>query len=269
MDALSHAWSGDQLYNGHPSTAIRSTTGAGKCGAENLRPTVTRGVLIDLVASEQRTLGPHEAVGPDALARALAGSSTALRPGDAVLIRTGWEEMVRDDPEAYFESEPGISVEAALWLAQQDIVLVGADNYAVEVQPSPPGTGFPAHQVLIRDFGVPLIEGMVLAELAAAGRPEFLLICVPNGVVGGTAAQVCPLAILLAAREEFSHAEHVHPGHGGSASRVRRSGPVHRPRHGRESHQGARLCELSRRCGDRRPVGGLLVRALAGSGRPG
>jgi kynurenine formamidase len=196
MDALSHAWSGDQLYNGHPSTAIRSTTGAGKCGAENLRPTVTRGVLIDLVASEQRRLGPHEAVGPDVLARALAESSTALQPGDAVLIRTGWEEMARDDPEAYFESEPGISAEAALWLAQQDIVLVGADNYAVEVQPSPPGTGFPAHQVLIRDFGVPLVEGMVLAELASAGRPEFLLVCVPNGVVGGTAAQVCPLAIL-------------------------------------------------------------------------
>jgi kynurenine formamidase len=196
IDALSHAWSGDLLYNGHPSTAIRSTTGAAKCGAENLRPVVTRGVLIDMVAQRGRGLTVGETIGADDLDRTLTAAGVSLRAGDAVLIRTGWEAMARSDPEACFEGEPGISADAALWLAARDVVLVGADNYAVEVQPSPPGTGFPAHQVLIRDHGIPLIEGLLLDELSGTGRAEFLLACVPSPVVGGTAAQVCPIAIL-------------------------------------------------------------------------
>lgn len=196
MDALSHAWYDDQLYNGFPSTTVRSTTGAGRCGAENLRPVVTRGVLIDMIAERQRRLEPGEAIGPDDLARALDQAGESVRAGDAVLIRTGWEDMARTNPRAYFEAEPGISAAAARWLAARDVVLVGSDNYAVEVQPSPPGTGFPVHQILIRDHGIPLIEGLVLAELSRSGRSEFLLVAAPNPVVGGTAAQVCPVAVL-------------------------------------------------------------------------
>ena len=192
VDALSHAWSDDQLYNGFPSTTVRSSTGAVRCGAEHLQPVVTRGVLIDMVAYRERRLAPGEAVSADDLARA----GPALQPGDAVLIRTGWAELADTDPRAYFEAEPGISAEAALWLARQDVVLVGSDNYAVEVQPSPPGTGFPAHQVLIRDHGIPLIEGLVLDTLAEADRHVFMLVSVPSPVVGGTAAQVCPIAVL-------------------------------------------------------------------------
>ena len=96
-----------------------------------------------------------------------------------MLIRTGWWEAHGPDSTdgTYFDGEPGITDDAAAWLAARDVALVGADNYAVEQQTDEPG--FPAHLVLLHQHGVPLIENLDLAGLAAAladtGRSTFLL----------------------------------------------------------------------------------------------
>jgi kynurenine formamidase len=95
-----------------------------------------------------------------------------------------------------FDTEPGIDADAALWLAEQQIAVLGADNFAVEVIPFAPGTVFPVHQRLIRDFGLPLLEGLVLQPLAATGRSEFLFAASPLPVVGGTGSPISPMAIL-------------------------------------------------------------------------
>lgn len=195
VDALAHAWSDDQLYNGFSGAGTRSTTGARHCGASRLPPLVTRGVLIDLVG-DGAGLEASRAVTAADLEDACDRSGVALRPGDAVLIRTGWLATCGDDPVTYFDNEPGIDTSAARWLAAADVAAVGADNYAVEVQPSEEGTMFPAHLVLLRDHGVPLLEGVVLEELAASGAREFCFIAAPLPLVGGTASPVCPLAVL-------------------------------------------------------------------------
>ena len=189
LDALSHAWTEDALYNGFSSHVVRSTTGAARLGAEQLRPTVTRGVLLDVAAS--RELDAGEAVTARDLQR--AAGDVVLEPGDAVLVRTGWLERGRDD---YFTGEPGIDVQAASWLADADVALVGCDNYAVEVQPSPPGTSFPVHLLLLHQHGVPLLEGVVLEELARTGRTTFLFVASPLPLVGSTAGPLCPVAVL-------------------------------------------------------------------------
>jgi len=195
LDALSHAWYDDQLYNGFSSNTVRSTTGAARCGAEHLRPVVTRGVLLD-VAARVKPWEAGEAVTADDLASAAASAGVELQPGDAVLVRTGWMGRTSSDPASYFAAEPGLDVSAARWLAAADVALVGADNYAVEAQPSAPGTAFPVHQLLIRDSGVPLLENAVLDELAETGQTTFLLIAAPLPVVGGTAGPVIPIAVL-------------------------------------------------------------------------
>jgi kynurenine formamidase len=74
--------------------------------------------------------------------------------------------------------------------------MVGADNYAVEVIPFPHGSVFPVHQRLIRDFGIPLLEGLVLAPLAEAGATEFLFIAAPLPIKGGTGSPLAPVAVL-------------------------------------------------------------------------
>jgi kynurenine formamidase len=111
--------------------------------------------------------------------------------GDIVLIRTGWAER-----PGVFDAEPGLNLEAALWLAEREIAVLGADNYAVEVLPFPTGTVFPVHQRLIRDFGIPLLEGLVLRALADTGRHEFMFAASPLPVVGGTGSPISPMAIL-------------------------------------------------------------------------
>ena len=58
VDALAHAWSGEELYNGHPAASIRSTNGAQRLGADKLRPVLTRGVLVDLVGGVRCHAGP-------------------------------------------------------------------------------------------------------------------------------------------------------------------------------------------------------------------
>jgi kynurenine formamidase len=52
------------------------------------------------------------------------------------------------------------------------------------------------HQRLIRDFGVPLLEGLLLAELASIGTSEFLFVATPLPIVGGTGSPACPVAII-------------------------------------------------------------------------
>lgn len=190
LDALSHAWTEDQLYNGFSSHLVRSTTGAARLGAEQLRPTVTRGVLLDVATSRELSAG--EAVTAQDLQR--AAGDVVLEPGDAVLVRTGWLERGTDDD--YFAGEPGIDTGAAAWLADADVALVGSDNYAIEVQPSPPGTSFPVHLLLLHRHGVPLLEGAVLDELAGTGRTTFLFVAAALPLVGSTAGPVCPVAVL-------------------------------------------------------------------------
>jgi len=48
-----------------------------------------------------------------------------IHPGDAVLIRTGWDKMW--DDKNYIEGSPYISRDAALWLFDRGIGLLGSD----------------------------------------------------------------------------------------------------------------------------------------------
>ena len=196
MDALAHVWYDDQLFNGHPSAGIRSTTGAQRCGAGELKPVVTRGLLLDVARVRSHLLGPGDAVTADDLRAAADAAGVEPEPGDAVLVHTGWLAACGKDMSVYYSAEPGIDQSAAQWLVDADVALVGADNYAIEVQPSSPGTSFPVHQLLLRDYGVPLVENLVLAELAAAGVGAFLFVAAALPLVGGTAGPVCPVAVL-------------------------------------------------------------------------
>jgi len=196
IDALCHAWCDDHLYNGFPGSTVRSTTRALRCGVEKMPPLVTRGVLLDVVKRLGAPAPSGHSIGRADLQGAAAQAGIALRDGDAVLIRTGWLES--QDPAAGidFNREPGIDVEAALWLAESGAAMVGADNFAIEVLPFPPGTVFPVHQRLIRDYGIPLLEGLVLRELAEAGATEFLFAATPLPITGATGSPVAPVAVL-------------------------------------------------------------------------
>ncbi len=194
IDALCHAWYDDALYNGFSGSGTRSTIGAAHCGIDKMGPVIGRGVLLDMFGLNGGRLADDMAIGRGMLQEAAGRVGAEPGRGDIVLIRTGWGEDVGS--EVSFETEPGLDVEAALWLAGCGVAAVGADNFAVEAIPFPAGTTFPVHQRLIRDYGIPLIEGLALRELAESGRASFLFAAMPLAVAGGTGSPVAPVAVV-------------------------------------------------------------------------
>lgn len=196
LDALGHAWYGDQLYNGYPEALVRSQ-GLRKLGIDKVPPLVTRGVLVDLPASMGvEILSAGYEITPDDIEKALDTAGVELMAGDAVLLRTGWKLMWSRDKDAYLGDRPGIGIAASEWLATKDVTLVGADNSGVEVIPWAPGTVCPVHQFLIRDCGVYLLEFLDLEELADLGATEFMFVAAPIAVRGGTGGPISPVAVL-------------------------------------------------------------------------
>jgi len=196
LDALCHAWYDDHLYNGFPQNATRSTSGAAHCGIDKFGPIVSRGILLDIVALKGAPLANGAAITRDDLQQAARKAGITPGTGDVVLIRTGWWETHEGQKNISFNAEPGLNLDAGLWLAEADVALIGADNFAIEQMPFPDGTVFPVHQRLIRDFGIPLLEGLVLKPLAETGRSEFLFAASPMPVTGGTGSPISPIAIL-------------------------------------------------------------------------
>ena len=196
VDALCHAWYDDKLYNGYLGDTVRSTTGATRLGIDKMPPVVTRGILLDLVRLKGRVLANGESIGRADLEAAAAAAGVQPGRGDAVLVRTGWLEAQKGVKNVDFNEEPGIDVEAGLWLAESEVAVIGADNFAVEVLPFPAGKVFPVHQRLIRDFGIPLLEGLMLDPLVASGRHEFMFVASALPIVGATGSPLAPVAIL-------------------------------------------------------------------------
>ena len=196
VDALCHAWYDDKLYNGYLGDSIRSTTGAARLGVEKMPPIFTRGVLLDFVKLKGRVLEPGESISRADMDAAELAAGVQIGRGDAVLLRTGWLESQKNVKRPDFNIEPGINVEAATWLVERDVAMVGADNFAVEAMPFPDGKVFPVHQMLIRDYGMPLLEGLMLDPLVAAGRHEFLFVASALPIVGATGSPLSPVAVL-------------------------------------------------------------------------
>ncbi len=199
LDALSHVFEGDRFYNGHSVESFTTNRGAGKCSVVKTGTSASRCVLLDVAASsdasEAGALPPGYTVTAGDLDRCCSSHGLEVRPGDAVLIRTGWVELLRKDPEIAVFPQAGIGVEAASWLTEHDVSIVGADNSAVEVLPFEGGALLPVHVALIVRAGVGLLEHLWLADMAADGCHEALLVIAALPVVGATGSPVNPVAI--------------------------------------------------------------------------
>jgi kynurenine formamidase len=141
---------------------------------------------------------PGEAISAEELQRVLKAQQVEVRPGDAVLVRTGWAKYWGVDNETYMLGGcPGISIDAARWLAAQGVVAVGADQAAVEVWPAErPGEDFSVHIELLVKSGVYLIEQAQLEDIARERVYEFLLVCATPKFAGATGSPVRLLAVV-------------------------------------------------------------------------
>jgi kynurenine formamidase len=209
IDGLGHIGIQDCYYNQTPMGKYVTQNYLKRLGLEHIKTFATRGVIIDAVkvfqaagklkanaACKTPCLDAGTLITEADLQAGLKMYSVTLREADAVFINTGWGDLFRQWPAqnaAYNKGEPGISESAALWLAAQKVVAVGADTWAVEVIPGErEDVAFPVHKTLLTDNGIHIIENVrtdLISDAAAkSGRATFFLsMTVPKAVgVTGT-----------------------------------------------------------------------------------
>jgi len=197
FDGLGHIGVGDLFYNGNDRADFSRGDGLTKLGVENVGAIATRGVLIDVAAFKgvSQLEGGYEITRAD-LTGALERQRTEIHSGDVVLVHSGWGSLWLTDNAKFGASAPGIGLEAAEYLVEHEVVLVGADTWSMEVVPNPnPELQFPVHQLLIPRNGIYIFENLVTEELARDRAYEFAFFFAPLKLKGATGSPGNPLAI--------------------------------------------------------------------------
>ena len=197
FDGLGHLGIGDLFYNGNNRADFAQPEGLTKLGIENVGPIMTRGVLIDVARYKGVSqLQPSYEITAGDIRGALQQQKMGIHPGDVVLIHTGWGSLWMKDNQKYGQTCPGIGIGAAQFFADEEVTVVGADNWGVEVFPNPNASlGAPVHQLLLTRNGIYLHENLNTAELARDSVYEFAYIFAPLPLKGATGSPGSPIAI--------------------------------------------------------------------------
>jgi len=197
FDGFTHQAIDRLLYNCVKMDEVATRTGFNKMGMEKVGTLMTRGVLIDIAGLKGVDVLPinYEISAAD-LEQALQKQGISIEPGDAVLIYTGWSKHWGIDNKLYTSGCPGIGLGAAEWLIKRDPMLLGSDNWPVEIAPNPDkALSLPVHNLALTVNGVHLLENLVLEELAKARVYEFAFVMQPLKLQGATGSTVAPTAL--------------------------------------------------------------------------
>lgn len=188
-----------RYYDGVTGAELISPYGLKKLGVEKLKPLYTTGHLVDMVALKGGMMDKGQEIKVADIEAALAKqgkSGSDIKPGDVVLFHTGWGSLWMKDNARFNSGQPGIGVEAAEWLAEKKVALVGSDVWGIEVQPNPdPDLVFPAHQILLTKNGILLHENLATERLVEAKVYTFAYVFTPLPIKGATGSPGSPLAI--------------------------------------------------------------------------
>jgi kynurenine formamidase len=197
FDGFAHQTHRNSHYNCFKTEEIAGRGLFTKLGIQNTGAFITRGVLIDVAGFKGvEMLGDNYEVTVDDLEGALKKQNMTLRAGDAVIVHTGWGKIYGKENARYVKSCPGLGVKAAQWIIDKNPILLGADNWPVEVAPNPdPQLSLPVHQLALVVNGVHLLENLKLDDLVQKQAYEFAFMMQPLKIQGGTGSTVSPIAV--------------------------------------------------------------------------
>lgn len=112
-----------------------------------------------------------------------------LRPGDILVLDTGWSEFV--GTTKYDDEHPALSVAAAEWLVARKIKLLAVD-FTTPDMPNcrrPEGFDWPVHHVLLA-HGVIIAEHLRNVKPLSGGRAEFVFCALNIARADGAPARV-------------------------------------------------------------------------------
>jgi|SRR5450432_117127 kynurenine formamidase len=183
----------DIFYNGYTGDEMRGAFGLKKLGVENVKPIVTRGVLIDLASYKGVNMLPekYEITLADvrgALEKQHLKESD-IEPGDALLFDLGWWK-IWPDKKTVDALPPHPAAELINWIVSMRPCMIGSDL----AMDSPPD--FPLHENLIVKNGIFNLEFMNFETLQTTDRKYiFMFIFTPLRLRGATGSPGRPLAI--------------------------------------------------------------------------
>jgi kynurenine formamidase len=123
----------------------------------------------------------------------LEGAEPVVRPGDIVLIHTGWGRYFLEEPkDAYYlaHRQPGLVADAAEWLVEHGAKAVGIDAYAIRHPKLMPTLDLearkagaqrpvePVHDILLRNNMV-IVEQLMNLDQIAGKRVDVSLFPLP------------------------------------------------------------------------------------------
>ncbi|HFK5553502.1 TPA: cyclase family protein [Elizabethkingia anophelis] len=197
LNGIGHIGIDNVYYNGNIATDFVTVEGVKKLGVEKVPPMVTRAVVLDMTAYYGKNIVPGgtEFTVSD-IQNVLKKEGLNLKKGDIVLFNTGWLELIGKDNNQFLETEPGIGMEAAQWLADQGIIAFGGDTWASEVYPNPKSKEeFPINQFMLAKRGIYNLELIDTRPLVKEKVWEFLFVLGQPLYVGSTQVNVNPVAI--------------------------------------------------------------------------
>jgi kynurenine formamidase len=184
-----------------------------KLGIDKIPPIITSAVLLDAKRYKKDAMKAGEVVTAadiQGMLKAQGLASRGILPGDVVYVHTGWGEHWSDPDtvKLYYTQAPGLSYDAAQYLAERRVVAVGLDTPFIDAVAegmlqgkagpapgTPPNLPFAVHHQLLTQAGIHHIENAKLDELARDRVWTACTIILPAREKGAAGAAVRPVAI--------------------------------------------------------------------------
>jgi kynurenine formamidase len=198
LDGLGHAgWDG-VFYNCNKMQDFAHISGVTKLGIEKIPPMVARGVVLDMAGHfGVKHMEAGKWFTADDIKVVAKKQGVELREGDVILFHTGWtENVLPTDPKKWIAGAPGMSEDAAEYLATIGPMAVGSDTWGLDVfPPQKEGRLAQGHITLIQQEGIYILETMDTGPLVRDEAWEFLFVLGQAKVKGAVQMIINPVAI--------------------------------------------------------------------------
>ncbi len=193
LDALSHVQYNGKIFGKYDVRQDSSNFGMKKCGVETVMPIISRGIMVDVAEYlDVEKLEDDHKITRQEVVNTLEAEDIELKFGDTILIRTGKiKDFYMSD---YINKGPGIGLEAAIWLYNQGMCVLGSDYTSIE--PKPLDLENSVHKEMLYDRGIYLMENLYLEKLSQDKTYQFFFVCLPIKITGSTGSWIRTIAII-------------------------------------------------------------------------
>lgn len=198
LDGLGHMGEAGEFYNCNQGKDFSLITGLTKLDISGIPPIVGRGVMID-IAKQMGVdhLSAGQPITSEDIKAAMQAQNVSVNEGDIVLLHTGYTDAkLKSEPQLWAGSIPGITNEAAVFLAGLKPTAVGADTWGLGAVPPRAGDKiFYDHVVLLKQNGIYILETMNTGRLADESVHEFMFVLGQARLKGAVQMIINPVAM--------------------------------------------------------------------------